>query len=180
MWAARRSVLFLVICLFSIPALTQAGIISSGSVTIPGTFDFDFDSGVVATVYPDPIGDIWWQVVVAGTEFVTPWNNTTIVNLGAVDFASITLAYLEGQTYGTTLIGNSSLVTGDVFAVITNQGNYAAAEVTGPIVGSNQDYGLPMQWETFAGPASSVPEPSQLPLVGAVLAAGLIAVRRGR
>jgi hypothetical protein len=53
-----------------------------------------------------------------------------IVNLGVVDFNSITADTLANLAYSTTPIdGNNDpanqLVTGDVFAVRTNQGNYA-------------------------------------------------------
>jgi hypothetical protein len=63
--------------------------------------------------------------------------------------------------------------------VITNLGNYAAAEVTGPIAEDNLDYGLPIQWETFAA-STAVPEPGQLPRLGAAITAGLIGAWRKR
>ena len=179
MLKGRRGVFVLVLLLLSIPVLTQAGIISQGTTTIPGTDDFDFDSGAVVTNFPDLIGDVFWEIITTTTQGMEPWNNTTLVNLGSVNFASITLASLEAETYSSAGISGSLLITGDVFAVITNLGNYAAVEVTGPILPTN-DEGLPIQWETFAGPAATVPEPSQLPLVGAALAACLIGAWRKR
>jgi hypothetical protein len=179
MYNARRNVFVLAAILLSIPALTQAGIISSGTVTIPGTDDFDFDAGLVITTFPDLTGDVFWDISSPTSQNVLPWNGTTLVNLGSVSFGTITLGYLEAQTYSSAGINNSLLVTGDVFAVITDLGNYAAAEVTGPIVSSDLDYGLPIQWETFAA-STGVPEPGQLPLVGAAIAACLIGAWRKR
>jgi hypothetical protein len=79
---------------------------------------------------------------------MAPLNNAKIVNIGVVDFFSITPQTLEGLTYSTTAItGNNDpsnkLVPGDVFAVITNQGNYAKVKVI------SYGYNLQIQWVTY-------------------------------
>jgi ABC-type phosphonate transport system ATPase subunit len=70
------------------------------------------------------------------------------VNIGVVDFTSITPQMLKGLTYlSTPITGNNDasnkLVPGNVFAVITNQGNYAKVKVI------SYGYDLQIQWVTY-------------------------------
>ncbi len=65
-----------------------------------------------------------------------------------IDFNSITPASLQGLTYSTTPIdGNddasNQLVTGDVFAVLTNGGNFAKVHIL------NYGRDLSIQWVTY-------------------------------
>src|SRR6516162_2988725 len=97
-------------------------IVSSGTATLKGTFTFDLDTGLEGGV--GPAFDIWWEQQTAVLRQMVPVNNAKIVNIGVVDFNSITPQTLKGLTYSSTpIIGNNDpsnkLVPGDVFAVIT-------------------------------------------------------------
>ncbi len=127
-------------------------VVSSGSVTIPGTFLFDFDAGVIVNA---PSADVFWRQQTPTTRRLEPYLSASIVNLGIVSFAGLSLADLQGLTYGGTPIDGSDtsnvLVPGNVFAVRTNQGNYAKAVVTGPF-DATQNNGLVIQWVTYQFP----------------------------
>jgi hypothetical protein len=63
-----------------------------------------------------------------------PQAGAAIVNLGAINFGSLSCAGLRSEPYANVPIdGNddatNQLVNGDVFAVRTNQGNYAKVQV---------------------------------------------------
>lgn len=150
----------------------QAGVVSSGSGAIRGTFSFDFDTGIEGDFTLDPGVDVfWWQatstqrgMVPLTSTFLAPLGVTRdsvhsagIVNLGAVDFSTITPAFLQSLAYGSAPInGNDDasnlLIPGDVFAVRTSDGNYAKVEVL------TYGYNLQVQWVTVA------PEPSSIAL----------------
>jgi hypothetical protein len=122
-------------------------IVSQGSGVLRGTFLFNLDNGTEAGCGADC--DIWWEQMTDVARQMTPRNNARIVNLGVVDFNSITAERLKTLPYGPTPIpGNNDatnqLVTGDVFAVLTNQGNYAKVLVI------NYGYNLNIQWVTYA------------------------------
>ncbi len=136
---------------------SAGNVVSSGTVTLQGTYCFNLDSGTQAVTGQTCTRgfDVWWDIenlppaVPNMLAQVVPLGTATIVNLGAVDFNSITLANLESLTYGTTPIdGNSDntnqLVTGDVFAVHTRGGNYAKVLVT------SYGYDLGIQWVTMS------------------------------
>ena len=96
-------------------------VVSSGSTVLKGTFNFDLDTGVEGGT--GPTVDIWWEQKTAVLRDMAPMNTAQIVNLGAVDFNSLTPDVLSSLTYATTPIdGNNDpsnkLVTGDVFAVV--------------------------------------------------------------
>lgn len=124
--------------------------LSSGTATLKGTFFFDFDSGT-ESVAGDPFGppfDVFWEQQTAVLRRMTPISPAQILNLGSVDFNSITADTLASLTYSTNPIdGNNDatnqLVTGDVFAVLTNQGNYAKVKVL------TYGYNLQIQWVTY-------------------------------
>lgn len=121
-------------------------IVAQGTGTLRGTFTFDLDTGTeggVGTSF-----DIWWEQMTDVARQMTPRNNARIVNLGVVNFNSITAESLKTLPYGTTPIpGNNDatnlLITGDVFAVRTNQGNYAKVLVI------NYGYNLSIRWVTY-------------------------------
>jgi hypothetical protein len=78
--------------------------------------------------------DIWWEQVTPVERMMTPLNGATIVNLGVVDFNTITLDQLAHFSYSTTPIpGNddstNQLVNGDVFIIHTTDGNYVKVKV---------------------------------------------------
>ena len=123
-----------------------ASIVSSGTATLKGTFTFDLDTGVQGGV--GPAFDIWWEQQTNVLRQMVPVNSAGIVNIGVTDFTSITPQTLKGLTYSSTPIpGNNDpsnkLVPGDVFAVRTNQGNYAKVRVI------SYGYDLQIQWVTY-------------------------------
>jgi hypothetical protein len=152
--------------------------VSSGTTTVQGTFSFDFDAGVQLPSVAAP-ADIFWQQFTSSTRAVTPASTATIVNLGMVSYAALDLAALSALSYGTAGIDGSDagslLVTGDVFAVKTDLGNYAKVMVTGPYDASLNN-GLALQWETLA----PVPEPATYGLLLAGLALVGGCARRSR
>ena len=121
-------------------------VISSGSTVLKGTFTFDLDTGVQGGVGPG--FDIWWEQVDAVKRMMVPQNAARIVNLGVTNYAAITADVLQTLTYTSTPIDGSNnagnkLVAGDVFAVLTNKGNYAKVEVV------TYGYDLKINWTTY-------------------------------
>ncbi len=119
---------------------------SQGSAVLKGTWTFDLDNGTQGG--PGPGFDIWWEQMTAVARQMMPQNKARLVNLGVVDFNSVTSDSLQTLTYGTTPIpGNNDpsnkLVPGDVFAVLTNQGNYAKVKVV------TYGYDLKIEWVTY-------------------------------
>src|SRR5262245_41038125 len=62
-------------------------IVSSGTGVLHGTSMFDFDSGSEVT---DASADVWWEQHTAVLRDMVPRNGATLVNLGNVNFASLT------------------------------------------------------------------------------------------
>src|SRR4029077_13498784 len=124
--------------------------VSSGTAILKGTFSFDFDTGT-ESVPGNPLAppfDVFWEQQTAVLRRMAPISPAQIVNLGVVDFSSISADTLASLTYSTTPIdGNNDptnkLVTGDVFAVQTSQGNYAKVKVL------SYGYNLQIQWVTY-------------------------------
>ena len=124
--------------------------VSSGTAILKGTFSFDFDTGAESTP-GDPLAppfDVFWEQQTAVLRRVDAISPAQIVNLGVVDFHSITADTLANLAYSTTPIdGNNDptnqLVTGDVFAVRTNQGNYAKVKVL------SYGYNMHIHWVTY-------------------------------
>ena len=120
--------------------------VSAGNALLKGTWTFDLETGVEGGL--GPTSDIWWEQQTAVLRRMTPWANAKIVNLGVVDFNSITPDTLSSLPYSSTpIIGNNDasnkLVTGDVFAVYTNQGDYAKVKVVA------YGYNMQIQWVTY-------------------------------
>jgi len=121
-------------------------IVSSGTGVLHGTWLFDLDAGVETNI--GPAADIWWEQKTAVLRDMVGQNGATLVNLGAVDFNSLTPDTLSSLTYATApIVGNNDatnqLVAGDVFAARTTAGNYAKVKVL--IYG----YDLQIQWVTY-------------------------------
>jgi hypothetical protein len=121
-------------------------IVSSGTATLKGTFTFDLDTGVEGG--PASNSDIWWDQQTAVLRQMVPQNGAGILNLGVTNFATITANNLEFLPYtATPIVGNNDpsnkLVGGDVFAVRTNQGNFAKVLV------KTYGYDLQIQWITY-------------------------------
>jgi hypothetical protein len=123
-----------------------AVVLKQGTIVLKGTFTFNLDTGVEGN--PIATADIQWVQQTALIRNMAPLNAARIVNLGVVDFASLSPDSLQHLTYGTTpIVGNNDasnkLVNGDVFAVITNGGNYAKVKVD--VYG----YNLTIDWVTY-------------------------------
>jgi len=121
-------------------------VVSSGTIVLKGTFTFDLDTGVEGGVGPN--FDIWWEQKTAVVRSMTPLNTAQLINLGTVDYNSVTPDTLSNLTYSTTPIdGNNDpsnkLVTGDVFAVLTTSGNYSKVKVVA------YGYDMTIQWTTY-------------------------------
>ena len=120
-----------------------AATVSSGTATLRGTWLFDFDAGHEGTS-----GDVWWEQHTATRRSLEPSGGAQIVNLGHVNYPNVTPALLQTLPYGTAGIdGNTDatnlLTPGDVFAVRTNLGNYAKAQVV------SYGYDLHITWTTY-------------------------------
>jgi hypothetical protein len=158
--------------------------VGSGSVTIPGTWIFDFDGGSLLPWPNFEAGDVFWEFYTPTERSLNPNPYTAgtplIASVGLVDFSAVGDAQLAALTYGSAgLPGGDAvnvLVPGYVFAVRTGEGNYAKAQVTGPFDPS-QNLGLPIQWVTYAPP---VPEPAPAAMLAAGLAAVALWARRRR
>jgi hypothetical protein len=158
-----------------LPLAAQAQLVSSGPVLLPGTFDFDFDTGTFPAAN-DPSIDVWWDQTSASTRALTPRFGATIVNLGAVSFAALSWNSLQSFSYSSTPISGSDvgnqLSFGDVFAVKTGAGNYAKAIVLSPTFDAPSNNGLAFYFETLATSSVplAVPEPASvwLALAGGV------------
>lgn len=120
-----------------------AATISQGNTVLQGTYSFDFETGQMQATR-----DIFWEQIDNIKRRMVPTNGAGIINLGIVDFNSITPAVLQTLAYSSTPInGNNDatnqLVNGDVFAVMTNEGNYAKVKIT------QYGYNLSIQWVTY-------------------------------
>ncbi len=131
-----------------VPTPTPVPIVSASNGTMRGNFSFNFDQGIQAS--STSRGDVLWNIQNDPTRTLQVVGNAQLVNLGLVNFDSVTAAQLQSLNYSTTPInGNNDstnqLVTNDVFAVHTNGGNYAKVLV--------QTYGpdLLIQWVTYKG-----------------------------
>jgi hypothetical protein len=131
----------------SVPATSPPTILAqSDSATIHGTFQFNFDTGVETGTG----ADVWWQQQTDTERQLVPRQGARLVNLGQVDFGAVSLPELRGRTYTETPINgddNSSnvLTVGDVFAVLTDQGNHAKAQV------AQYGYDLVVRFVTYQG-----------------------------
>jgi hypothetical protein len=125
-------------------------VVSQGTAVLKGTFHFDLDNGTEALpgAATPPGSDIWWEQSTAVVRMMAPSNGAKLINLGVVNFATLSPTALLQLPYSTAPIpGNNDatnkLVTGDVFAVHTNGGNYAKVKVV------DYGYNMVIQWETY-------------------------------
>jgi hypothetical protein len=125
----------------------SAGVVSSGTTIIKGTWIFDCETGTLgadmSTIY-----DIWWEQIDHVKRQMMPMAGVGIVNLGPVNFNQLTPAVLQSLTFGSTPIpGNddasNQLTANDVFAVRTKSGNIAKIKVL------QYGYNLKVRWVTY-------------------------------
>jgi hypothetical protein len=130
--------------LSSLNLFKPAVVVSSGMAVLKGTWTFNFDTGVQG----GPSPDVWWDQQTTVLRQMVAQGNARIANIGVTNFNSVTADVLQTLPYSTAPINgnnNSSnrLVPGDVFAVFTNQGNFAKVEVL------QYGYNLSIQWTTY-------------------------------
>jgi hypothetical protein len=118
----------------------------STNTVLKGTWSFDFDTGNESAAGAD--ADVFWEQETAVARRMAPQNGAKIINLGAVNFATLTAANLQSLPYTTTpIIGNDDatnrLTVNDVFAVQTTKGNYAKVQVLA------YGYDLTIKWVTY-------------------------------
>lgn len=130
--------------------IPSASTLSTGTVTLQGTYLFDFDGGTHSAPGEPivPPYDVWWNQQTSTERQLVPVNGAQIVRLGAVNYNTISYAELLGLAYSTTPIDGSvgagnQLTNGTVFAVRTADGNYAKALVL------NYGYNLEIRWTTY-------------------------------
>ena len=130
--------------LSSLNLFKPAVIVSSGITVLKGTWTFNLDTAVQGG--PNP--DIWWDRQTNVLRQMVAQGNARIANIGVTNFNSVTADVLQKLPYSTAPIhGNNDLsnrlVPGDVFAVFTNQSNFAKVEVL------QYGYNLSIQWTTY-------------------------------
>jgi hypothetical protein len=124
-----------------IPSATP---LSQGTVTIPGTWLFDFDTGTIT----DAGAEVWWQQMTSTERALTPQGGAQLARLGAVNYNAISYPELLELAYSTANIDGSvgaanQLTNGTVFAVRTAAGNVAKAQVL------SYGYDLQIRWTTY-------------------------------
>ncbi|VVB89129.1 Uncharacterised protein [uncultured archaeon] len=126
-------------------------VVSKGTTVLKGTWVFDCETGALGGSLNGP-GDIWWEQIDNTRRQMVPVGGAGIVNLGKINFASVTPALLQTLPYNKVpIIGNNDatnqLVDGTIFAVQTKAGNFAKIMVI------KYDYNMEIKWETYK-PAS--------------------------
>jgi hypothetical protein len=127
----------------------DANVISQGTALLKGTYLFNCETGTVGSS-----GDIWWNQISSTQRQMVPQSPAKILNLGIVDFNSLTATNLDDYTYSSTpIIGNNDstnkLVTNDVFVVKTKVGHYTKIKVL------SCGYNLSIQWVTYRAPLTT-------------------------
>ncbi len=122
-------------------------VLSSGTAVLKGTWVFDCETGTLSGNLNGP-GDIWWEQINQVKRQMVPAGGANIVNLGNINFATLTPVALQALTYGNTSItGNNDasnqLVNNDVFAVKTKDGNVAKIRVV------QYGYDMTIEWVTY-------------------------------
>src|SRR5262249_14917184 len=83
-----------------------AATVSSGTTVLQGTFVMDLETGVLGGSMTN--GDIFWEQQTPVVRDMRPVGGAKIVNLGHVDFTTVTFASLQTLSFGTTPIpGNN-------------------------------------------------------------------------
>ncbi|MER8012335.1 hypothetical protein [Streptomyces sp. NPDC094149] len=126
--------------------VTHPFVVNQGDTALKGTWILDLDSGYQGgDMYS---GDIWWEWLTQNSARMTPGRRSSIVNLGVVDFDALTLDRLVPLAYHNDPVpgnpdGSNQLVDGDVFAVMTSEGNFAKVLVV------KYGYNMLIRWVTY-------------------------------
>lgn len=128
----------------------QASIISSGQITLQGTYHLDLDTGTHSSTgerAQDPY-DIFWQQHTDTERSMDPVGDARITAMGDVSFNRISSADLQRLSYSQDALpgnvnGPNELVDDNVFAVITNDENYAKVRVI------DYGYNIELEWTTY-------------------------------
>ena len=115
--------------MFAIYIVPVNAAISTYSVTIPGTWNLDVDTGTVVAV--DPTRDFQWAII-SGPPYegvIAPWLGVTFVNLGIVDFDSV--CDVSGYNFLDIALDDDDLPVGTVVLIHTNLDNYAKMRIDG-------------------------------------------------
>ncbi len=125
-------------------AAAPASVVSSGTITIPGTWTLNLDSGKL--IAHAPFVGIWWDIYGAGDskQKMVPLGGGGLHNLGVIPFSSYGPIKLKALTYGTTPISGNRLGKGDVFADHTNTNHFAKVQVL------SYGYDLKVTWVTYS------------------------------
>jgi uncharacterized protein (TIGR03437 family) len=130
------------LAIFPITALANI----TGTVTLDNQY-LNLDTGATGYYVNDDI----YYLSLGSTIQLMPVGGARLYNLptgfsGLSNFDNVTLSQLEGYSYDATPILPTSLAVGDIFAVRTNGGNYAAVLVTA--VGANAS-SITIEYSTF-------------------------------
>ena len=123
-----------------------ASTVSQGTAIINGTWMFDCETGTMTA--PAAALDLWWEQMTAVNRQMVPQGGAKVVNLGLVDFNAITPAAMQAYSYTTNPIvanndATNKLVNGDVFCVLTRDGNYCKIQIV------SYGYNLTVKWVTY-------------------------------
>ena len=94
-----------------------ASILSQGTVTIKGTFSLDCETGIVAST---TTSDIFWRQQTAVERQMEPVGTAQIVNLGVIDFNTVTPSTLPTYAYSSTPINGDNNATNKLVAGSAN------------------------------------------------------------
>ncbi len=138
----------------AIPIAAVANI--SGTATLNNQY-LNLDTGVTG-YYVNP--DIYW-INLGGTNQLISVGGARLFNLpsgfsGPSNFSSITLSQLMGYSYTQNTLQATLLEVGDIFAVHTNGGNYAAVMVTAMTSLALSGTSITLQYTTFFVPTVPV------------------------
>jgi hypothetical protein len=120
-------------------------VISSGVITIPGTWTFDPDTGKLLSRAGN---GIFWEIKTATRRDMVPPTNGGIHNIGVGVFSQYSKATLVKLHYGSAPIPGgpgktNQLVNNDIFAVYTHLHHYAKVQVL------SYGYDLKVRWVTY-------------------------------
>jgi hypothetical protein len=82
------------------PMVASASVVASGVADITGTYSFDFDTGTQGNYITDLGQDVFWEQITSTTRQLTVENGALIINLGAINFNSLTAATLQSLSFG--------------------------------------------------------------------------------